>query len=147
MVSPINVEAVAANNVALQHYGQKKVYEYVTTNNGRRNLIQITFDVMSVRKPFLSILELKRRDVTIIFKHDCARIIFRKHTGNLMSHDCHSFRCITLSNGIPIRKAMVMAGENAVHDVDEEVYGNDGAEKHEAQEASAGDRRTIADAD
>ena len=42
---------------------------------------------------------------------------------------------------------MVMAGENATNDVDEEVYGNDGAERHEAQEASAGDRRAIADAD
>ena len=41
---------------------------------------------------------------------------------------------------------MVMAGENATNDVDEEVYGNDGAERHEAQEASAGDRRAIADA-
>ena len=40
-----------------------------------------------------------------------------------------------------------MGGENATHDVDEEVYGNDGAERHEAQEASAGDRRAIADAD
>ena len=35
---------------------------------------------------------------------------------------------------------MVMAGENAANDVDEEVYGNDGTERHEAQEASAGDR-------
>ena len=42
---------------------------------------------------------------------------------------------------------MVMAGENATNDVDEEVYGNDGAERHEAQVASAGDRRAIADAD
>ena len=40
-----------------------------------------------------------------------------------------------------------MAGENATNDVDEEVYGNDGAERHEAQEASAGDRRAVADAD
>ena len=40
-----------------------------------------------------------------------------------------------------------MAGENSANDVDEEVYGNDGAERHEAQEASAGDRRAIADAD
>ena len=40
-----------------------------------------------------------------------------------------------------------MAGGNAANDVDEEVYGNDGAERHEAQEASAGDRRAIADAD
>ena len=39
-----------------------------------------------------------------------------------------------------------MAGENATNDGDEEVYG-DGAERHEAQEASAGDRRAIADAD
>ena len=27
-------------------------------------------------------------------------------------------------NGIPLRKAMVMAGENAANDVHEEVYGN-----------------------
>ena len=31
--------------------------------------------------------------------------------------------------------------------MDEEVYGNDGAERHEAQEASAGDRRATADPD
>ena len=41
---------------------------------------------------------------------------------------------------------MVRAGENAANDVDEEVYGNDGAERYEAQEASVGDRRAIADA-
>ena len=41
---------------------------------------------------------------------------------------------------------MVMAGENAATDVDEEVYGNGGAERHKAQEASAGGRRAIADA-
>ena len=40
-----------------------------------------------------------------------------------------------------------MAGENGANDVDEEGYDNDGAERHEAQEASAGDRRAIADAD
>ena len=42
---------------------------------------------------------------------------------------------------------MVMTGENVANDVDEEVYVNDGVEGHEAQEASAGDRRAIADAD
>ena len=42
---------------------------------------------------------------------------------------------------------MVMAGETSGNDVDEEVFGNDGAERREAQEASAGDRRAIADAD
>ena len=47
----------------------------------------------------------------------------------------------------PPHKAMVMAGENAANDVDEEVYGNDGAERHEDRKASAGDRRAIADAD
>ena len=54
MVSSTNVEAVAANSVALQHYGQKVVYGHVMTNSGKRILIQITFDVMNVRKPLLS---------------------------------------------------------------------------------------------
>ena len=131
--------AVAANHVALQHYGQKVVYGSVMTNSGRRILIQITF--------YVSTSALKHRGVTIIFNHDYDRIIFRNETVNLVSHDCHSYLHITLANGIPPRKAMVMAGENAANDVDEEVYGNDGADRHEAQEASAGDRQTIADAD
>ena len=42
---------------------------------------------------------------------------------------------------------MVMVGENVSNDVDEKVYGNDGDERNEAQEASAGDRRAIADVD
>ena len=147
MVSSTNVEAVAANNVALQHHGQKVVYGHVMTNSGKRILIQITFDVMSVRKPLLSTSALKHRGVTIIFNHDYDRIIFRNETVNLVSHDCHSYLHITLTNGIPRRRALVRAGENATNDVDEEVYGNDGAERHEAQEASAGDRRAIADAD
>ena len=57
----------------------------------------------------------------------------------MVSHDCHSYLHFTLANGIPPR--------NATNDVDEEVHGNDGAERHEAQEASAGDRRAIAHAD
>ena len=147
MVSSANVEAVAANNVALQHYGQKLVCGHVMTNSGRRILIQITFDVMNVRNPLLSTSALNHRGVTIIFNHDYDRIIFRNETVNLVSHDCHSYLHITLTNGIPPRKAMAMVGENAANDVDEEVYGNDGAERHEAQEASAGDRRAVADAD
>ena len=47
----------------------------------------------------------------------------------------------------PPCKALVMAGENAANDVDEEVYDNAGNERNEAREASAGDRRAIADAD
>ena len=144
MVSSTNVDAVAANNVALQHYGQKVVYGHVMTKSGERILVQITFDVMNVRKPLLSTSALKHRGVTIIFNHDYDRITFRNETVNLVSHDCHSYLLITLTNGIP---TLVMAGENATNDVDEEVYGNDGAERHEAQEASAGDRRAIADAD
>ena len=140
MLSSTNAEAVAANNMALQHHGQK-------VNSGGRILVQITFDVMNVRKPLLSTSALKRRGVTIIFNHDFDRIIFRNETVNLVSDDCHSYLHITLANGIPPRKAMVMAGENAANDVGEEVYGNDGAERHEAGEASAGDRRAIADAD
>ena len=84
--------------------------------------------------------------VTIIFNHDCDRIIFRNETVNLVSHDCHSYLHVTLTNGILPRMAMVMVGEKVTLDVDEEVHGNDGAERHEAQ-ASAGDRRAIADAD
>ena len=69
-VSSTNVVAVAANNVALQHYGQKVVYGHVTTNSGRRILFRITFDVMCVRRPLLSTSALKRRGVTIIFNQD-----------------------------------------------------------------------------
>ena len=74
MVSSTNVDGVAANNVALQHYGQK----WLMTNSGKRILIQITFDVTNVRKPLLSTSALKRRGVTIIFNHDYDRIIFSK---------------------------------------------------------------------
>ena len=77
MVSSTNVDAVAANNVALQHYGQKVVCGHVMTNSRKRILIQITFDVMNVRKPLLSTSALKHRGVTIIFNHDYHRIIFR----------------------------------------------------------------------
>ena len=65
MVSSRNVAAVAANNVALQHYGQKVVYGHVMTNSGKRILIQITFDVMNVRKPLLGTSALKHRGVII----------------------------------------------------------------------------------
>ena len=88
-------------------------------------MVQITFDVMSVRKPLLSTSALKRRGVTIIFNHGCDRIIFRDEAVNLISHDCHSYLHITLATGIPPRKAMVMAGANVANDVDEEVYGNE----------------------
>ena len=147
MVSSTTVEPVAANNVALQHYRQKVIYGHVMTNSGTRILIQITFDVMSVRKPLLSTSALTRGGVTIIFNHDYDRILFRNETVNLVSDDCHSYLHISLTNGIPSHKAMVMARGNAANDVDEEVYGNDGAERHQAQEASAGDRRAIAGAD
>ena len=147
MVNSTNVDAVAANNVALQHNGQEVVYGHVSTNSGRRILTQISFDVMNVRKPLLSTSALKRRGATIIFNHDYDRIIFRSERVNLISHDCHSYLHITLANGIPPRKEMVMARENAADDMDEEVYSNDGAERHEAQEASSGGRRAVADAD
>ena len=146
-VSSTNVDAVAANNVALQHYGQKVVYGYVMTNSGRRILIQITFDVMNVRTRFLSTSALKHRGVTIIFNHDYDRIIFRNETVNLVSHDCHSCLHVILTSGVPPCKALVMAGENATNDVDQEVHDNNGNERNEAREASAGDRRANADAD
>ena len=136
MVSSTNVDALAANNVALQHYGQRVVYGLVMTNNGKRILIQNTLDVMNVRKPLLSTSALKHRGVTIIFNHDYDRIILRNETVNLVSHDCHSYLHVILTNGVPSRKALVMAGENATNDVDEEVYDNDGAERNEAQSTS-----------
>ena len=142
-----NVDAVAANNVALQHYGQKVVFGHVMTNSGKRIWIQITFDVMNVRKPLLSTSALKHRGVTIIFNHDYDRIFFRNETVNLVSHDCHSYLHVILTNGILPCKALVMAGESATNDVDEEVYDNAGNERNEAREASAGHRRGIADAD
>ena len=145
MVSSSNVEAVAATNVALQHNGQKVVCGYVTTNSGRRFLIQITFDVMSVCKPLLRTFALKRRGVTIIFNHDYDCIIFPNETLNVTSRNCHSHLHITLANGIPYRKSMVVAGGNVTNDVDEEVNIGDCVEGQEAKEASAGDRRAIAD--
>ena len=99
MVSSTNVEAVADG--------------HVMKNSGKRILIQITFDVMNVRKPLLSTSALKHRGVTIIFNDDFDRIIFRNETVNLVSHDCHSYLHVTLTNGIPPRRALVMAGENA----------------------------------
>ena len=146
MVSFTNVEAVTANNVALQHYGQKVVYGHVMTNSGRRILIHTTFDVMSMRKPLLSTSALKRRGVIIISNHDDDSIIFRNETENLISLTIVILTCTSLWR-IPPREAKVMAGETAGNDLDEEVYGNDGAERREGQEASAGDRRAIADAD
>ena len=56
IVSSTNVDAVAANNVALQHY-YKVVYGHVITNSGKR--ILITFDVMNVRRPLLITSALK----------------------------------------------------------------------------------------
>ena len=66
---------------------------------------------------------------------------------NLVSHDCHSYLHVILTDGIPPCKALVMAGESATNDVDGEVYDNDGNERNEAREASVGDRQPIADAD
>ena len=48
------------------------------------SLKQITFDVMSVRKPLFSTPALKRQGVTIIFNHDYYRIFFWKETANLV---------------------------------------------------------------
>ena len=96
--------------MALQHNGQKVVlWTRDNETAGRRILIQITFDVMSVRKPLLSTSALKRRGVTIIFNPHYDRINFRNETVNLISHDCHFYQHITLANGIPPRRALVTA--------------------------------------
>ena len=111
MVSSTNVDAVAANNVALQHYGQKVMYGHVMTNSGKRILIQITFDAMNVRKPLLSTSALKHHGVTIIFNHDCDRIIFSKRDSEFVISRLSFPLARHLTNGIPPGKALVMAGE------------------------------------
>ena len=68
VVSAAHSEAVAANDVALQHYGRKVVWGHVTTTSGRQILIHIKFDVMSVRKPLLSTSALKHRRVNDHFQ-------------------------------------------------------------------------------
>ena len=102
---------------------------------------------MDVRKLLLSTFALKHRGVTIIFNHGYDRIIFRNETVNLVFHDCHSYLHVISTNGILLCKALAMAGESATNDMDEEDYVNDGNERNEAREASAVDRRAIADAD
>ena len=102
---------------------------------------------MSVRKSLLSTSALKRRCVRTIFNDDYDRIIFWNETVDLISHDCHSYLCLTLANWSPHRKAIMVAGENVSNVVDEEVYVGDGVMGHEAHEASAGEKRAIADAD
>ena len=145
MMSSTNFDAVAANNVVLQHCGQKVVYGHVMTDSGNRILIQITFDVRNVRKPLLGTSAIKPCGVTVIFNNDCDRIIFRKESNFgvsrlsfLLTHH--------LTNGISPCKALLMAGESATNDVVEVAYVNDGNERNDAREASAGDRRAIADA-
>ena len=119
----------------------------MATNSGRRVLIQITFDVMSVRKPLLSTSALKRQGVTIIYNDNFDRIIFRNETSNLVSHDCHSYLHVRLADGTPLRKARVRTGESVSNDVDEEVYAGEGDEISVARDASDGDQRSVADAD
>ena len=97
VVSSSDVEAVAPNNEALQHYGQKVVYGHVTTNS-----VQITSDVMNVRKPFLITSALKLRGDTIT---TTIALFFRNETINVTSHDCHYHLHLTLANGIPHRKS------------------------------------------
>ena len=147
VTSASNMKVVAANDAALQHYGQQVGCGHVTTNSGRRVLIPITSDVMSVRTPFRSTSALQGQGVTIIFNHDYDRIIFRNEAVNLASHDCHSYLHVRLAHGTPSHKAMVMTGECVSNDVDEEVHEGEGDETSVAREASGGDWRAIADAD
>ena len=58
-IQRLDVDAAAANDVLVQHYGQNVVYGHVTTAD--KFLIQVTFDVMSVRQPLPSTSALKRR--------------------------------------------------------------------------------------
>ena len=83
----------------------------------------------------------------IIFNHDNDRVILSKRDSEfgisrlsfLPAHHFDEWNSSLQSDGDDWR-------ESATNDVDEEVYDNDGAERNEAREASAGDRRAIADA-
>ena len=146
-VSSSNVEAVAANSEALQHYRQKVVYGHVTTNwwqtcidtdhLGRHERAETSPEHICTEtsgsydnfQPRLRSHHFQERDSEL----DSARLSFLpvSHPGKWKSSS----------------QSEVMAGENVSNDVDEEVYVGDGVEGQEAQEASAGDRRAIADAD
>ena len=86
---------------------------------------------MSVRKHLLSTSALKHRGVTIIFNHD-----------HDFSERDSEFGLSRLSFSLTHHCEW-----NPTSQSDGEVHGNDGAKRHEAQEASPGDRRAIADAD
>ena len=133
MVSSTDVDAMA-NNVALQHDGQQVVNGNAMTNSGKRILTQITFDVLNVRQPLLSFCtETSSRDNHLQLR--------------LRSHHVSKRDSEFDMNGILPSKVLVIAGESATNDVNEEVYDNDGNERNEVREASAGDRQAIADAD
>ena len=145
VTSASNIKAVAANDVALRTetcLGSSRDDEQWQTSFDTNHV-----DLMSVRKSLLSAFALKRPRVTIIFSHDHDRIIFRRETVNLVSHDCHSHLDVRFDDGSPLRKAMVMTGESVLNDVDHEVYEGDSDEASLVREASDADRRAIADAD
>ena len=108
----------------LQHFGQKTVCGHVTTNSGSNILIQITFDVMSVRKPFC---EHGSSDERWCDHHLQSRIL--SHHSQDLDGDFDS--CTTLTRlslcALPNQarlKALVMTREAVLneHDVGEEVY-------------------------
>ena len=143
-VSGSNVEAVAANDVALQHCGQKVVHGHVAITSSRQVLIQITFDVMSEGRTTPEHMCTETSGSDDHFQQRLRPHQFLNETVNLVSHDCHSYLRVTLANRIPHRKAMMMTGENVSMDVDEEVYAADADEMPEAREALDGDKRAIA---
>ena len=106
-----NVETMTTNIVGLQQYEPKVVYVLLMTNKGKRILIQTHLTWSACEKPFLSTSSLKHRHVTIIFNQHYERIIVRNETMNLVSHDCNSYLHVVLTNGIPLSKALVIAGE------------------------------------
>ena len=85
-------------------------------------MIQITIDVMKVPKPLLSTSALTCRGVKIMFNHDYDHHFEDRESE--FDHDCHAYLHIILANGI-----LMVPRETR------------------CQEASAGDRRAIADAE
>ena len=81
MVSSTNVRSCGSEQRGTATMRTKKwCTARVMTNSGKRILIQITFDVMNVRKPLLSTSAVQHRGVTILFNHDYDRIIFQNES-------------------------------------------------------------------
>ena len=100
-----------------------------------------------IEKWKFEVVNFSRETSWIIFNRDYDRIIFRNETVNLVSHVFLFCLFVFFKNGILPCKALVMVGESALNDVDEEVHDNTGNERNEARGSTSnrrcGSNRTV----